>query len=82
MNSSIKSWFQFHTGSIERMDIKAFSKRVKVFQFHTGSIERANIDKLKARFPEFQFHTGSIERTTEPRCDCMWITVSIPHWFD
>ncbi len=74
--------FQFHFGSIGRMDIERLEVFELMFQFHFGSIGRQEMMLKGGHYYLFQFHFGSIGRRQRGWHHQKYVDVSIPLWFD
>ena len=74
--------FQFHNGSIKRVDRVLETIEEELFQFHNGSIKSGLSYTNRFEIPLFQFHNGSIKSKRRDNKAQAARRVSIPQWFD
>jgi len=78
----MRTWFQFHNGSIKALEHGQCADAPLWFQFHNGSIKAQIIGSGINIAAEFQFHNGSIKAAVFTAAAVDFEPVSIPQWFD
>ena len=64
IGASPSTSFQFHVGTIARLELTGQAGYLSKFQFHVGTIARTFRFFVIKLFRSFQFHVGTIARTT------------------